>query len=68
MEEAKAEGYKEGMALGKAEAQAEYANLISRANAVMGMARQSVEEKLESAEEEIIELSVALAKKYGGKK
>ncbi len=56
------------MALGKAEAQAEYANLISRANAVMEMARQSVEEKLESAEEEIIELSVALAKKYGGKK
>ncbi|WGD59928.2 flagellar assembly protein FliH [Bacillus velezensis] len=63
MEEAKAEGYKEGMALGKADAQAEYANLISRANAVMEMARQSVEEKLESAEEEIIELSVALAKK-----
>lgn len=29
----------------------------------MEMARQSVEEKLESAEEEIIELSVALAKK-----
>ncbi|NUI60960.1 flagellar assembly protein FliH [Bacillus amyloliquefaciens] len=63
IEEAKAEGYEEGMALGKAEAQAEYANLISRANAVMEMARQSVEEKLESAEEEIIELSVALAKK-----
>ncbi|WP_416654353.1 flagellar assembly protein FliH [Bacillus amyloliquefaciens] len=63
MEEAKAEGYQEGMALGKAEAQAEYANLISRANAVTEMARQSVEEKLESAEEEIIELSVALAKK-----
>ena len=63
IEEAKAEGYKEGMALGKADAQAEYANLISRANAVMEMARQSVEEKLESAEEEIIELSVALAKK-----
>lgn len=68
IEEAKAEGYEEGMALGKAEAQAEYANLISRTNAVMEMARQSVEEKLESAEEEIIELSVALAKKYGGKK
>ncbi|PAD65608.1 flagellar assembly protein FliH [Bacillus siamensis] len=63
MEDAKAEGYNEGMALGKAEAQAEYADLISRANAVMEMARQSVEEKLESAEEEIIELSVALAKK-----
>ncbi|MCM3447508.1 flagellar assembly protein FliH [Bacillus velezensis] len=63
IEEAKAEGYEEGMALGQAEAQAEYANLISRANAVMEMARQSVEEKLESAEEEIIELSVALAKK-----
>ncbi|MCZ4248623.1 flagellar assembly protein FliH [Bacillus amyloliquefaciens] len=63
MEEAKAEGYQEGMALGKAEAEAQYANLISRANAVTEMARQSVEEKLESAEEEIIELSVALAKK-----
>ncbi|MES5395249.1 flagellar assembly protein FliH [Bacillus amyloliquefaciens] len=63
MEEAKAEGYQEGMALGKAEAETQYANLISRANAVTEMARQSVEEKLESAEEEIIELSVALAKK-----
>ena len=63
IEEATAEGYNEGMELGKADAQAEYANLISRANAVMEMARQSVEEKLESAEEEIIELSVALAKK-----
>ena len=42
--------------------------ISSAGNAVMEMARQSVEEKLESAEEEIIELSVALAKKYGGKK
>ncbi|MBT2573358.1 flagellar assembly protein FliH [Bacillus sp. ISL-51] len=63
IEEAKAEGYKEGMALGKAEAADQYADLISQANTITEMARQSVEEKLESAEEEIIELSVALAKK-----
>lgn len=63
IEEAKAEGYQEGMALGKAEAIDQYANLISQASAITEMARHSVEEKLESAEEEIIELSVALAKK-----
>ncbi|QJC92435.1 flagellaer assembly protein, FliH [Bacillus velezensis] len=68
IEEAKAEGYEEGMALGKAEAQAEYANLISRANAVMEMARQSVEENWKALRKKSLSFPLRSLKKYGGKK
>lgn len=51
------------MALGKAEALQQYAELINRANSITEMSRKAVEDKLEDANEEIVELAVALAKK-----
>ncbi|KAF1681143.1 flagellar assembly protein FliH [Bacillus sp. SKDU12] len=63
IEEAKAEGFEQGMALGKAEAMQQYAELISQANSITEMSRKAVEDKLEDANGEIVELAVALAKK-----
>ncbi|PNB52438.1 flagellar assembly protein FliH, partial [Pseudomonas sp. GW456-E7] len=58
-----AEGFEQGMALGKAEAMQQYAELIDQANSITEMSRKAVEDKLEDANEEIVELAVALAKK-----
>ncbi|MCY9000594.1 flagellar assembly protein FliH [Bacillus spizizenii] len=63
IEEAKAEGFEQGVALGKAEALQQYGELIDQANSIIEMSRKAVEDKLENANEEIVELAVALAKK-----
>ncbi|CAF1749442.1 hypothetical protein NRS6084_02396 [Bacillus subtilis] len=63
IEEAKTEGFEQGVALGKAEAMQQYAELIGQANSITEMSRKAVEDKLEDANEEIVELAVALAKK-----
>jgi flagellar assembly protein FliH len=63
IEEAKAEGFEKGVALGKTEALQQYAELISQATSIMEMSRKAVEDKLEDASGEIVELAVALAKK-----
>lgn len=67
IEEAKAEGFEQGVALGKAEAMKQYAELIGQANSITEMSRKAAEDKLEDANEEIVELAVALAKKFGSK-
>ncbi|WP_406590056.1 flagellar assembly protein FliH [Bacillus atrophaeus] len=63
VEEAKQDGFEQGMELGKAEALQQYAGLINQANDIAKMSRKDLEDKLESASEEIVELAVALAKK-----
>ncbi|KFI01706.1 flagellar assembly protein FliH [Bacillus spizizenii] len=63
IEEAKAEGFEQGVALGKAETLQQYGELIDQANSIIEMSRKAVEDKLENANEEIVELAVALAKK-----
>ncbi|PJY98662.1 flagellar assembly protein FliH [Bacillus vallismortis] len=63
IEEAKAEGFEQGMALGRAEAIEQYTELLGQANSITEMSRKAVEDKLEDASEEIVELAVALAKK-----
>ncbi|MCY7763272.1 flagellar assembly protein FliH [Bacillus spizizenii] len=63
IEEAKVEGFEQGLALGKAEALQQYGELIDQANSIIEMSRKAVEDKLENANEEIVELAVALAKK-----
>lgn len=55
------------MALGKAETLQQYGELIDQANSIIEMSRKAVEDKLENANEEIVELAVALAKKFGSK-
>ncbi len=55
------------MALGKAEAQAEYANLISRANAVMEMARQSVEENWKALRKKLLSFPLRSLKSMAAK-
>lgn len=68
VEEAKQDGFEQGVELGKAEALQQYAGLINQANDIAKMSRKDLEDKLESASEEIVELAVALAKKSGSKK
>ncbi|PRP54850.1 flagellar assembly protein FliH [Bacillus halotolerans] len=63
IEEAKTEGFEQGVALGRAEALQQYAELINQANSITEMSRKAVEDKLEDASGEIVELAVALAKK-----
>ncbi|MCY8317928.1 flagellar assembly protein FliH [Bacillus vallismortis] len=63
IEEAKAEGFEQGMALGRAEAIEQYTELLGQANSITEMSRKAVEDKLEDASGEIVELAVALAKK-----
>ncbi|MDY7431388.1 flagellar assembly protein FliH [Bacillus sp. V26] len=63
IEEAKTEGFEQGVALGRSEVLQQYAELIDQANSITEMSRKAVEDKLEDASGEIVELAVALAKK-----
>lgn len=48
IEEAKAEGFEQGVALGKAEAMKQYAELIGQANSITEMSRKAVENSLKT--------------------
>lgn len=65
---AKQEGYEYGLELGKKEAERNFAGLIDKANQISNAARADYEEKLEGAQEEIINLAVTLAKKVWNQK
>ncbi|MGG3572093.1 flagellar assembly protein FliH [Bacillus gobiensis] len=68
IQSARQEGYDCGLELGKKEAENKYSSLIEKANKISDAARADYEEKLEGAQEEIINLAVALAKKVWNQK
>lgn len=63
IEEAKREGYAEGMEIGRTEALAEHQGLIDHAKGIIERSEKDYIEKIESSEETILQLSVKIAEK-----
>ncbi|VEH78076.1 flagellar assembly protein H [Bacillus licheniformis] len=68
IDQAKQEGFQAGFEEGKAEARSAYQAYLDEANAIVRAARRDYEEKIEQSSEEIVELAVSLAKKFGIKR
>lgn len=63
VEEAKREGYVEGREIGRNEALAEYEDIISHSRSIVDRSQKDYIEKIESAEETILQLSLKVAEK-----
>ncbi|WP_378932149.1 flagellar assembly protein FliH [Metabacillus herbersteinensis] len=63
IEQAKQEGYAEGLELGRQEAERMHVEFIEESRKIVTLAKQDYEDKVQSAEETILTLSVKLAEK-----
>lgn len=63
IEQARQEGYAEGLELGRQEALRKYESTIEEANRIIELAKCDYDEKIQSAENAILELSVKIAEK-----
>lgn len=63
IEQAKQEGYSEGLELGRQEAERMHSEFIDESRKIVTLAKQDYEDKIQSAEETILTLSVKIAEK-----
>ncbi|MGQ4664619.1 flagellar assembly protein FliH [Metabacillus halosaccharovorans] len=63
IEQAKQEGYAEGLELGRQEALRQYQSTIEESNHVIDLSKRDYDEKIQSAENAILELSIKIAEK-----
>jgi len=63
IEQAKQEGYAEGLELGRQEALKQYKSTIEESNHIIELSKRDYDEKIQSAENAILELSIKIAEK-----
>ncbi len=63
IEQARQEGYAEGLELGRQEALRQYQSIVEESNKVIDLAKREYDEKVQSADNAILELSVKIAEK-----
>ncbi|WP_226528284.1 flagellar assembly protein FliH [Metabacillus niabensis] len=63
IEQAKQEGYAEGLELGRQEALRQYQSTIEESNQIIELSKRDYDEKIQSAENAILELSIKIAEK-----
>ncbi|MGE6631400.1 flagellar assembly protein FliH [Bacillus sp. NPDC077027] len=63
IEEAKQDGFTQGFQKGEADALAQYRSFLDKGNEIIRLAKSDYEDKIESSDEEIVELAFELAKR-----
>jgi len=63
IEQARQEGYAEGLELGRQEALRQYQSTIEESNRIIDLAKNDYDEKIQSSENAILELSIKIAEK-----